>query len=410
MLSYALKRMSRDAVKCLILILVTLSFTVLINELSLSLDTQYVKLDEAYSGLEVDAVITDTNGLETKVYSQYIDMFNEEDGQYSKYVRDICLKRTIEYLVHEGAHIDPEVELPSLIGITRVNADNNLSSINGVEITYFEGYDGSLFQSGGYVCIIPEYLYEEAVENADDIHYSGVRIDEEGDIEIYGYVYLYTREYVTVPLKLKVAGMYTNGEYDIYCPWLTMKEIAGIELAGDLYSEGLSFTIKDNLLLDEFKNKASEHFVATGYAGGSSTGIQYAITVMDSQLIQTSTSLKRNISMLEKIKPILFVISAGIGFIACMLFIKNRKPEFANMRSMGTSKSAVFAEAFFEQSVLCLIGVSAGIGIYLLIHGSGTAVNITDVAVFFACYLSGASIAVTNITRINVMRIMKARE
>jgi hypothetical protein len=407
---YALKRMSRDAVKCLILLLAALSFTVLINELSLSLDTQYGKLDEAYDGLLVDAVITDAKGITTKVYSEYIAMFDEENGQYGRYVKDICLKRTIEYLAHEGARIGPGDDLPSLIGISRVSADNNLSAINGVEITYMDGYDEKMFQSSGYVCIIPEYMLEQSIENADEANYSGVRVTEDGYIEIYGYVYLYTREYATVPLKLKVAGTYTGGGYDIYCPWLIMNEIAGLEFAGDLYSEGLSFTIKDNHMLDEFKKDVSEHFVATGYEGGAAGGIQYAITVMDSQLIQTSTSLKRNISMLEKIKPILFVLSAGTGFIACMLFIKNRKPEFANMRSMGASKGSVFAEAFFEQSVLCITGVSAGIGIYLLIHGSSVAVNITELAVFIVCYLSGASIEVINITRINVMKIMKARE
>ncbi|HOD93440.1 MAG TPA: hypothetical protein PL054_06165 [Clostridia bacterium] len=131
---------------------------------------------------------------------------------------------------------------------------------------------------------------------------------------------------------------------------------------------------------------------------------------MDNQLVQTITPLRKNISMLEKVKPIIFILSAVIGFIACMLFIRNRKPEFANMRSLGTSKGLVFTEAFFEQSLFGVIGTLIGIGIYFLIHGTGALFIAKDILIFIACYLAGATVAVINITRINVMKIMKSNE
>jgi ABC-type antimicrobial peptide transport system permease subunit len=114
--------------------------------------------------------------------------------------------------------------------------------------------------------------------------------------------------------------------------------------------------------------------------------------------------------MLEKMKPVIFVLSAAIGFIACMLFVRNRKPEFANMRSMGTSKGLVFMEAFFEQALLGVSGVVIGVCIYFILHGLEASLEVMDILTFFACYLAGASVAVINITRINVMKIMKAKE
>jgi ABC-type lipoprotein export system ATPase subunit len=94
--------------------------------------------------------------------------------------------------------------------------------------------------------------------------------------------------------------------------------------------------------------------------------------------------------MLEKVKPIIFILSASIGFIACMLFIRNRKPEFANMRSLGTSKGLVFTEAFFEQSLFGITGTLIGIGIYFILHGSGAKFIAQDILIFIACYLAGA--------------------
>ncbi|HPJ77111.1 MAG TPA: hypothetical protein PLS36_09760, partial [Clostridia bacterium] len=138
--------------------------------------------------------------------------------------------------------------------------------------------------------------------------------------------------------------------------------------------------------------------------------MQYSLTLKDDLLIQTITPLTKNISMLEKVKPVIFILSAAIGFIACMLFIRNRKPEFANMRSLGTSKGLVFTEAIFEQLLFGITGTLIGIGIYFIFHGSKAQFIAQDILIFIACYLAGATIAVINITRINVMKIMKSNE
>ncbi|MDD2261734.1 MAG: hypothetical protein PHY13_03130 [Clostridia bacterium] len=399
-ISYAIKRMTRDAIKSLILILVAASFTILTSEISFSLEKQYMRMNEAYENIEVEGFLTMKDGTEAKVYSKYIKMFSETIGEYSSYIKDLCLKRSVYYLPSEN-YTPPDGEaLPNLIGISRTKADVNLLPVNKTDIKYYENYDESVFMSNSDICLVSTKL-------ADDTS----RIDKDGYITLYAYIELISREMVKVPLKLKVIGTYTNGDKDIYCPWPVIVETLKIGFTVDLYSEGLKFTITDNMQIDEFKEKASKTFVPTGYMGNDKdTTIQYALTIMDDQLVQTITPLKKNISMLEKVKPVIFILSAAIGFIACMLFIRNRKPEFANMRSLGTSKGLVFTEAFFEQSLFGVIGTLIGIGIYFLIHGTGALFIAKDILIFIACYLAGTTIAVINITRINVMKIMKSNE
>ncbi|MGI6504965.1 MAG: hypothetical protein ACOX2V_01070 [Clostridia bacterium] len=405
-IKYALKRMTRDFIKTLILILVAAAFTILTSEISYSLERQYVKLDEAYANIVVEGFLSEKDGSEAKVYSKYIKMFDQSLGDFRAYIKDVCLKRSVNYIPNELFVLPDGERYPRIIGITRIKADTDLLPINGVEIEYFEDYDQSVFLTDSKVCIVSEALANNTL--------SGVPgINKDGFITLYAHIELATRERdtVNIPLKLKVIGTYTKGEKDIYCPWQVIAETLGSVLTGDLYSEGLKFTVTDNTLIDEFKTKASKTFVPTGYMGADKdTTKQYALTLMDDQLIQTISPLKKNISMLEKVKPILFILSAAIGFIACMLFIRNRKPEFANMRSMGTPKGVVFFEAFFEQSLFGITGTLTGIAIYFLIHGKGALFIVEDILIFLACYLAGATIAVINITRINVMKIMKAKE
>jgi ABC-type antimicrobial peptide transport system permease subunit len=283
-----------------------------------------------------------------------------------------------------------------VIGISRTKADINLLPISGVAIEYFENYDESVYMTNSNVCIVSSTLADGTLSGA-------VRVDEDGFISIYAYVEIATRDMVKIPLKLKVIGTYTNGDKDIYCPWPLIVETLNTVLVGDLYSEGLKFTMNDNTLIDEFKE--------TGYMGADKDKtMQYSLTLKDDLLIQTITPLTKNISMLEKVKPVIFILSAAIGFIACMLFIRNRKPEFANMRSLGTSKGLVFTEAFFEQSLFGITGTLIGIGIFFILHGTEAQFIAQDIFIFIACYLAGATIAVINITRINVMKIMKSNE
>ncbi|HOD93439.1 MAG TPA: hypothetical protein PLT91_05425 [Clostridia bacterium] len=259
-ISYALKRMTRDAIKSLILILVAASFTILISEISFSLEKQYTRMNEAYETIDVEGFLTMKDGTEAKVYSKYIKMFSETIGEYSSYIKDLCLKRSVYYLPSEN-YTPPDGEaLPNLIGISRTKADVSLLPVNKAEITYYENYDESAFLSDSDICLVSAKLAEGKSTGTP-------RIDKDGYITLYAYIELVSREMVKVPIKLKVIGTYTNGDKDIYCPWPVIVETLKIGFTGDLYSEGLKFTITDNLKIDEFKEKASKIFVPTGYMG-----------------------------------------------------------------------------------------------------------------------------------------------
>jgi predicted transcriptional regulator len=128
-IKYALKRMTRDFIKTLILILVAATFTILTCEISYSLEKQYVKLDEAYANIVVEGFLSEKDGSEAKVYSKYIKMFDQSLGDFRAYIKDVCLKRTMIYVPHEKSNTSERPHSSYVIGITKIEADSNLPPI-----------------------------------------------------------------------------------------------------------------------------------------------------------------------------------------------------------------------------------------------------------------------------------------
>ena len=136
----------------------------------------------------------------------------------------------------------------------------------------------------------------------------------------------------------------------------------------------------------------------------------FALTVHDRILIESTTAVRGEIRLLEILIPALLALSAGIGFVAGFLYIRNRKQEFAVMRSLGTGKCQVFMASFFEQFILVTAGTLLGMCLYMLIRGTSVAPNYMNILIYLLCYLLGAAIAVIRITRVNVMEIMRIKE
>jgi ABC-type antimicrobial peptide transport system permease subunit len=93
-----------------------------------------------------------------------------------------------------------------------------------------------------------------------------------------------------------------------------------------------------------------------------------------------------------------------------MLSIRNRKAEFAVMRSMGASGGYVFYISFIEQAVLCLIGALIGVLVSLIGFKQLSATQINKVLIFIGCYLAGTAIEALRIASVKVMKIMKAND
>lgn len=405
MTKYAIKRISRNLISSLALMFVALAFVLIIYELDYSERSQEVQLEEVYKSFEIKCIVSNLIGTKTDglgITPTYVDACVNPAYDLSSYIKDVCLKKRMKYEpMQELYDAPPEVSgEPSVIGISRLEADQSLSSENGVEVSFDSGYGEEALSGNDRVCIIPDNIYDYLAGNSDgDIHLRLiVSVDE------------VSQWYTPVETELKVIGKYTNvtGESQtIYCPWGTICDIA-YSCGGDRSADSLSFTVKDNYKLEEFKEVIADYFHAVDVSIGEDN-TKYAVMVNDLIFLQSITSIERNINTLRVLIPVIQALSIGIGFISGFLFIKSRKPEFAIMRSLGTGRRMVFAEAFLEQLILGIIGACIGTFIFKLINYKANPGYI-NAAIYLICYLLGSATAVLKISYINVMEIMKAKE
>jgi ABC-type antimicrobial peptide transport system permease subunit len=137
---------------------------------------------------------------------------------------------------------------------------------------------------------------------------------------------------------------------------------------------------------------------------------RYTFVMPKGNLDDVVKPIESDIRKLKIAEPFLFVLSVATGLVVSFMSTKNRKAEFAVMRSLGTGKAMVFFEAFFEQLLLCLTGMLLGIAVFFAIYRQNAVLVVWKIAVFFVCYMSGTAISVLNVALVNVMKIMKANE
>lgn len=86
-----------------------------------------------------------------------------QEKAFSSYVKDVCLKASVYYSQGTGFS-----SRQKLIGITSVDAASELAPVSGNSITYFEGYDESIFTSNKAVCLVSTAAAEELSQDTDN--------------------------------------------------------------------------------------------------------------------------------------------------------------------------------------------------------------------------------------------------
>ena len=226
-------------------------------------------------------------------------------------------------------------------GITSIDCDPMLAS-EECEITWYDGYDESIFEDDGLYCLVPDTKLEE-YDNGNgeavvtfyymSINYSiedGKVVQEKTDHEC-----SYT---------MKIVGTYTGGDRNsIYCPLSIVKKASG-ELEADPYYHYLSAKFVDNSRLDEFREKMSICFLEPSpendripwgyhiqYRNDRTFQHKYypfALDIDDEALIELS-NVKDEVAMLEGIIKAgiiaIAVIIAGIPVVCLVISLTNKK-------------------------------------------------------------------------------------
>ena len=258
----------------------------------------------------------------------------------AEYVKDIEytiameIDKVSDYSFGRGDHYE-------IFGSTSLFRDPHFSS-GECEITWYEGYDESVFESEEAVCLIPgskARLYDngngEAVVHRTQTSFRYEMVN--GKMEKVG---TSSRE---CERTLKIVGTYTGGDFNsVYCPMPIVEQMSE-ELEIGYTINALSATLVDNRRLEEFREKASFCFLEPSpenedvpwghYVGWQNFSSHYdvyplGLAIDDEALLALPdvTEECARVATIVKIGTVaLSVIIAGIPAGCLVIFLTNKR-------------------------------------------------------------------------------------
>lgn len=337
--------------------------------------------------------VTREGGITSAISTWTIDLFtgknpvkiqdmsseNREITQISlsEYLKDVQAKMSFDIDWINGSPVYSQTHVyPDLIGITSLSCDEQLLPEKGCEIMWYNGYNESVLGGEEYVCLVPEGKLE-AYDNGNGeavlyFYYAWGRM-ENGT-----YVEVSRTEY---ECKLKIVGTYTAGdEVSIYCPFSIIEQVyAGLD--ENLRPDFVSATLDNNLLLDEFREKASFFYSnLSENAQNVSDGLRVinrsktytfdnnlnALEIDDSKLIDFMSDLEAYRTKFNRIVTLAIVaFSVVAGGLIGFLMIYLRKRDIMLTRADGNSLSKKYLVWVLEQFICIILGITAGGACYL---------------------------------------------
>lgn len=85
-----------------------------------------------------------------------------------------------------------------------------------------------------------------------------------------------------------------------------------------------------------------------------------ALVVQDETFIKAAERIEESLTLLRGFLPLIFCIAAGAGYLTAHLFIQDRRPEYALLRSIGIGKMKSCLVFFTEYLLLAVAGSGLG--------------------------------------------------
>lgn len=357
MLNYVIKRIIRSPFSCFVTVIIAFSSTFMLGRLNEVIRDQNKQLEVVYDNMKIKCDFTDSKGKADGIFitNTIIDVCTTENYRLSQFISDPLFKRSLNYRTESVNSL--------LVGVNSNRIVDLLSDISD-----------DIFQSSDYIIVVNDQ--------------SGYAMGDKVNLTV-------QLEDVYDEVEFTVAGTYSNNMSDvIYCPWNVVCDLA-IKLGGQVSAESGSFTLSNNYRLNEFKTLAQEYFSRVDISGdGKNTMLGLSLVIHDNKFQTTSSSLMRNINMLNILLPIYYILSLIIGFLVSFILIRHRYKEFNLLRCIGTKSYKIIGTALFEQFIFALFGV--GLGIFLNKEIDGL--------LLFTLYIFGAFISVLLVFCRSIMR------
>lgn len=418
------RRMTRQVVAAMAVLLFAAVLTVVLCHLHKSGMEEQADFEESYASVPVFFKVTDLDGSKIRgnayIQGWMVDLFGERgmSPNLFPFVQEVHTRGSIGakhyvtetdgtpvfvkqnvYFDGKWHETDTKIQVSrtqNLIGISSTRVAEELTEGWGGKIYWHEGYDESILMTDEFVCIVPEAMKEHTVVDLE--FYYELVIDA------------HVVKETTLRRTFQVVGYFADpGNGNVYCPYPTMEYIhAYLNKAKNV--EQIGAILNDNSQLDALRETVSKWFAEPNPTGEKTAwgryGYEYyfyAMDIDDSMLQNLSTSMKNSLLLNQLAAAAVFAMSAGAGFLTGFLVIRGRKREIALMRTMGQTHVSIFFEFAFEQMFCIALGVLLG-GWYTMWQPA------KNLALFCGIYLVGLTLALIVFLRKNLLTTVKEDE
>lgn len=409
MIKRILRHSVREPITCIAVILFAAILAVILCYLHQSQKAEQLNYESAFYSIPVEFEITKLNGnrLDESSYIEdfLADLFFENstfEPNFSDLVSDVEVRMSHSGTLIEEQTLDAAVENESaekqkitkrMVGITSVKVAEELTPEFGGMIEWFDGFDESVFTTDQFVCVVPSnYIDVSEVVLSFNYRAYGASTNRE-----------YTCSFVIV-------GRYTDdGNNKLYCPYGAMEQIYS-KLSEPKKVQCLMGKLSNNDNLELLYETASNWFAEPNPMGDPTPWGKYgydyypfAMDIKDSLLKNLVSDMQNSMTINRAAAILVFVLSAGAGFLTGFLVIRSRKREIALMRTLGTSNRVVCMELEIEQILCVAVGVIIG-GSYSLWEPLG------QLCLFGGIYIAGLTAALLVFIRANLLTTVKEDE
>jgi hypothetical protein len=410
MILKSIKRIKRAPVSAIAVLLFAFIISMIICALHASNEAELRNYEEVWQSVPITVTVTDPTGkndgdllISPWVLSIFTDdtpvKFYDDSAEkkYSDPVEELSLAeylKDIQSMMYtpistiNGTKYTSASGTTMLYGITSLSCDKQLLPENGCEITWYEGYDESIFASEELLCIVPEGMAERYDNGGEaDLYFSGrsnipfIHRDENGEFLLVDGELVVEFPKVEYNCSLKIVGTYTAGDgKSIYCPYPIIDQVFDA-LSKNKIIRVLSATLADNSRLDEFREKMSYCFLEPSpNAKKTSWGVSvdygtlpyitektysYALDIDDNHLFDLAAILEDSIKFNRTVTLIVVALSAVAGFLVGFLMIRRRKRDILLMRMVGESNARVYVGFVLEQMICIILGIAIGGAYYM---------------------------------------------
>lgn len=378
---------------------VSLMIVVFINVYANSIDQHRITLDELYANIEVTGYIANMEGS--------IDGLKIEDKITAELERSGFIKEGVYTLTTSGIlghwHDDNAMLVNYTANIVWMEGTNSVSTLPQ-QPEFMDGFDEEVFKTSDNVCIVSDVFLDE------NFLVLGSHVDFTA-IEIKNYPIASESDFLHDHVTLEIVGVYQThvSPSPIYCPFEVTTNIFR-NLDKPLAWNSARFFLQNTQELNRFRDLLRDLGFANTQVSTERNKDDLSFIINDRILKKATSSVQGYIDFSSILFPVIYIFCAGIGFVVSYLVIRIRKPEYAVMRSLGTSRTTSFFTLFTEQGLLCLIGAMLGLGISRLITGHASTLQIVAGLGYVVFYLIGAGLAVMTMNQVNVIKILTAKE